>query len=290
MAYNLKTNSIYYPNNYNIHFNNGLKGKFTKDLFEFNNSILKNILDTNSSLIYIIYLSMKNGHFMKIGFAKSINDFKGKGGRFDIHTRSFKCICDPILLRVFKIKEKDQEIELRLHRYIKEHFTSLHFKVPFMKDGNECKSNETYFFDKDLFNDIGNIITIICYELYPLSKSAKNNLGYISDKGFIDNKIIYDRKRKVKISDDNKLEIEVEVNVEKNFKFKPQDEKDITNLEIYSGYENEDGFIVDDDDEISNDGNVSESSLEYESSESEQENKTIKKNFRKRLIKHSKLC
>jgi hypothetical protein len=287
MAYNLKTKSIYYPKNYKIYFNNGLKGKFTKELFELNNNILKNILDTNSSLIYVIYLPINNENFMKIGYAKSTRDFIKKDGRFDIHTKSFKCERTPVLLRVFKIKEKEkeQEIELRLHRYIKENYRVLHFKVPFMKDGNECKSNETYFFDKNLFNDIGNIIQSICYELHPLSKSAKTNLGYISDKGFIDNKIIYDRKRKLELENIPKVEIEVEVEVEKNFKFKPQDEKDETNLEKYSGYENEDGFIVDDEDEISD--NVSESSLEYESSESEPEQK--QKKPRKRLIKHSKL-
>jgi len=247
MAYDIKTCSIYYPENYKINFNNGIKAKFTKDLYELNNNNLKNILDTNSSLIYVIYLPIINSHYIKIGFANSYTDFINKGGRFDTHTKCFKCENTPILLRVFKIKEKEQEIELRLHRYIKENFQSLHYKVPFMKDGNECKSNETYLFDKDLFNDIGNIIKSIQYELNPLSNSAKKNLGYISDKGFIDNKIIYEndirKKRKLENTSENK-DI-VKIKIKKKFKFKPEDEKDITNLDKYCGYENDDGFIVD---------------------------------------------
>jgi hypothetical protein len=174
---------------------------------------------------------------------------------------------------VFKIKEREQEIEIerKLHRYIKENFLHLYFKVPFMKDGNECKSNETYLFDKDLFNDLGNIIQSIYLELYPLSKSAKTNFGYISDNGFIvnDNKIIYNKKRKF----ENNTQLNYNDNdndnynlIEKNYKFKAQDEKEISNLDKYCGYEN-DGFIVDDDEELSGDDNVSESSIEYESSE-----------------------
>jgi hypothetical protein len=51
MAYNIKTNSIYYPENYKIYFNNGVKAKFKKELYVLNNNILKTLTINSIKII-----------------------------------------------------------------------------------------------------------------------------------------------------------------------------------------------------------------------------------------------
>jgi len=283
MAYDIKTRNIYYPDNYKIYYHNNIKAKFTKELFDLNNNILKDINKINSSLIYVIYLPMKDNKYIKIGYANSTYEFLKKDGRFDIHTKSFNCDQPPLLLKVFKIKERQIEIELKLHRYIKETFSGLHYKVPFIKDGNECKSNETYLFDRDVFRDLGNIIQSIHMELNQVLGKSNSNKGYIKDDGFIDNKIIYDTIKRPRL-EINKV-YEVDENQEIKDKFKPSEEVDKTNLEKYTGYESDDGFIVDDSEEISD--YESSESEEYESSESSDSDDSQSIVLRKRLKKCS---
>jgi hypothetical protein len=252
MSYDLKLKNISYPKDYNVNYSCGKKAIFTKNLFD---NLYEKLNNINTSLIYVIYLPMIDGNFIKIGFANSVDDFLKRKGRFDTHTKSFNCYKPPILLKIFSIQEK--EIELKLHRYLKEKKDTLHRKVQFinLKDSSTSLSNETYLFDKDLFKDLGNIIQSITIELNPKSINAKINSGYISDNGFISNKIIYDNKRKL----ENTYEKENIDKENKKYKFNPYDEKDITNLEKYSGYESDDGFIVDDDNNEDDDYSSSDS-------------------------------
>jgi hypothetical protein len=246
MSYDIKLKNISYPVDCNVKYICGKKAIFTKSLF---NKLYEKLNNINTSLIYVIYLPMKDGEFIKIGFANSVNDFLKRKGRFDTHTKSFNCYKPPILLKIFSVQEK--EIELKLHRYIKEKKEQLYHKVQFIniKDSSTSLSNETYLFDKDLFDDLENIIQSIIIELNPKSINAKINSGYISDNGFISNKIIYDNKRKI----ENTYEKENMNKEKKKYKFNPNDEKDTTNLEKYSGYESDDGFIVDDDEDDEDD-------------------------------------
>jgi len=229
MSYDLDKRTIYYPKNYKMNFSCNTKVKFTKELFDLNNRILSN---KDFSLIYIIHILHKGCNYIKIGYTNSVDDFINKGGRFYTHTKNFLCDQPPILLKIFKCVNID--VELKLHKYIKENFSSLVYKVPYMKDLHECLSNETYLFDKNLFKDIRNIIQSIYFELNP---TKSRNDGYIYDNGFINNTIIYIDEKMKNLENKENRKI-------KKFKFKEEDEKDKTNLDKYCGYESDDGFIV----------------------------------------------
>jgi hypothetical protein len=141
-----------------------------------------------------------------------------------------------------------------------------------MTEQNDTKSRQPTFSTANKYNK-----TI--RKKYTLGKS-NNNKGYIKDGGFIDNKIIYDTVKRPRL-EINKI-YDVDENQEIKDKFKPSEELDKTNLEKYTGYESDDGFIVDDSEEISND--ESSESEEYESSESDDSQSII---LRKRLKKCS---
>ena len=179
MSYNNTEKSINYPCNSVVHFNCGKKGFLSRRLFDLNNKIL----NINSPIIYVIYLPMKEGNFIKIGFSKSKYDFLKASGRFNTHIKSFNCYKQPLLIKIFKVPNK--QIEIKLHNYIKEKYPFLSYKVPYFKLGKKYDSNETYFFDRNLFFDLPNIIQSIYFE--SINSIKIHRYGYVSDNGFIVN-------------------------------------------------------------------------------------------------------
>jgi hypothetical protein len=139
---------------------------FTKEHFEQIITMLKQIQDNNSNLIYVLYITMTEINSseikscLKIGKSKSMRNFLDKGGRLDDHTKNYICN-DIILLNVFEIKDNLDEIEYKLHEGISKDLLKLGIQDPYAglvkrtPSGNISQCKESYLFYKELYDDIG---------------------------------------------------------------------------------------------------------------------------------------
>jgi hypothetical protein len=180
-----KLGKICFPKDNNCLYNNGRKYNYTEERYQRIKRKLKYVKNNNLSLIYVLYISNENNNCIKIGSSESHRLFLKRGGRFYTHTKNFHCDSKPILLKIIPIKNYVRTIEERLHKTLKKKYKENKIKLPYDNNEYVSFSNETYLFDKEMFNSIdyyiNKIETIVDKDIDRHEALA----GYDSDDSFI---------------------------------------------------------------------------------------------------------
>jgi hypothetical protein len=164
------------------------------------------VKDNNLSLIYVLYISNENNNCIKIGSSESHRLFLKRGGRFYTHTKNFHCDSKPILLKIIPIKNYVRTIEERLHKTLKKKYKENKIKLPYDNNQYVSFSNETYLFDKEMFNSISYYIDKIETILDKDIDGREALAGYDSDDSFIvDDTDETDNEIKIEIPNDENI-------------------------------------------------------------------------------------
>ena len=200
-----KIGKICFPKDNNCLYNNGRKYNYTEERYQRIKRKLKYVKDNDLSLIYVLYISNENNNCIKIGSSESHRLFLKRGGRFYTHTKNFHSDSKPILLKILPVKNYVRTIEERLHKTLKRKYKENKIKLPYDNNEYVSFSNETYLFDKEMFNSISYYIdkieTIIDKDIDGREALA----GYDSDDSFI-----------VDDADESDNEINVEIQNDEN--------------------------------------------------------------------------
>jgi hypothetical protein len=180
-----KLGKICFPKDINCSYKNGRKYNYSEERYQRIKKKLKYVKDNNLSLIYVLYISNENNNCIKIGSSESHRLFLKRGGRFYTHTKNFHCDSKPILLKIIPIKNYVRTIEERLHKTLKKKYTENKIKLPYDNNEYVSFSNETYLFDKEMFNSIGYYVNKIETILDKETDEHKALSGYVSDDSFI---------------------------------------------------------------------------------------------------------
>jgi len=183
-----KIGKICFPKDNNCLYNNGRKYIYTEERYRRIKKKLKYVKDKNLSLIYVLYISNENNNCIKIGSSESHRLFLKRGGRFYTHTKNFHSDCKPILLKIIPVKNYVRTIEERLHKTLKKKYKENKIKLPYDNNEYVSFSNETYLFDKEMFNSIDYYINKIENILDKEIEGQDRNqalAGYDSDDSFI---------------------------------------------------------------------------------------------------------
>lgn len=180
-----KLGKICFPKDNNCLYNNGRKYNYNEERYQRIKKKLKYVKDNNLSLIYILYISNEKNNCIKIGSSESHRLFLKRGGRFYTHTKNFHCDSKPILLKIIPIKNYVRTIEERLHKTLKKKYKENKIKLPYDNNEYVSFSNETYLFDKEMFNSIGYYINKIETILDKDNDGREALAGYDSDDSFI---------------------------------------------------------------------------------------------------------